>query len=114
MSTTFHSRAKKGGELGANGEWYEGGKFIATTEHPKRFGSRKPALRKQEIEPYKWEVGGEGQVAIFPQLAGVELFDRRSGKFSLNPGLRMEYLTESGLARRQSLIARYNAGERWA
>lgn len=28
-------RARKGGELGANGEWYEGGKFIATTEAAK-------------------------------------------------------------------------------
>lgn len=25
-------RARKGGEFGANGEWYEGGKFIATTD----------------------------------------------------------------------------------
>lgn len=29
-------RAKAGGEYGPNGEWYEGGKFIATTELPKR------------------------------------------------------------------------------
>lgn len=28
-------RAKAGGELGANGEWYEGGKFIATKDRPK-------------------------------------------------------------------------------
>jgi hypothetical protein len=28
-------RAAVGGELGANGEWYEGGKFIATKENPK-------------------------------------------------------------------------------
>lgn len=28
-------RAVVGGEFGANGEWYEGGKFIATNDHPK-------------------------------------------------------------------------------
>lgn len=28
-------RAAVGGELGANGEWYEGGKFIATKDNPK-------------------------------------------------------------------------------
>ena len=28
-------RARKGGEVGANGEWYEGGKFIATTDSAK-------------------------------------------------------------------------------
>lgn len=32
MSTTDQKRAKPGGEFGANGEWYEGGKFIATQE----------------------------------------------------------------------------------
>ena len=32
MNTT-QQRARVGGELGANGEWYEGGKFIATQEH---------------------------------------------------------------------------------
>ena len=35
-------RAKAGGEFGANGEWYEGGKFIATTDHVK-------------LPPVKWE-----------------------------------------------------------
>jgi hypothetical protein len=29
-------RAKAGGEFGANGEWYEGGKFIATTDRAKQ------------------------------------------------------------------------------
>jgi len=33
MKTTDQKRAKPGGEFGANGEWYEGGKFIATQEH---------------------------------------------------------------------------------
>ncbi len=28
-------RAAAGGEVGANGEWYRGGAFIATTDHPK-------------------------------------------------------------------------------
>lgn len=32
---TTQQRAKAGGELGANGEWYEGGKFIATKDNPK-------------------------------------------------------------------------------
>jgi len=32
MNTTIQRRARAGGEVGANGEWYEGGKFIATRE----------------------------------------------------------------------------------
>lgn len=35
MQETLQRRAKAGGERGANGEWYEGGKFIATTDHAK-------------------------------------------------------------------------------
>lgn len=50
-------RAVKGGELGANGEWYEGGKFINTVEqNAKRHGSAPKAakLRKVQIKPYVW------------------------------------------------------------
>lgn len=32
----WQARAAKGGETGANGEWYEGGKFIATTPETKK------------------------------------------------------------------------------
>lgn len=32
---TDQKRARAGGEMGANGEWYEGGKFIATKDNPK-------------------------------------------------------------------------------
>lgn len=38
-------RARAGGERGANGEWYEGGKFIATKDNPKS------APRIYEISP---------------------------------------------------------------
>lgn len=33
MANDTQRRAQKGGEFGANGEWYEGGKFIATSEN---------------------------------------------------------------------------------
>ena len=36
MDYTGQRRAQAGGEIGANGEWYEGGKFIATRDNPKR------------------------------------------------------------------------------
>lgn len=45
-TTTDQRRAKAGGEIGANGEWYEGGKFIATQED-----TIKTALMRHEITP---------------------------------------------------------------
>ena len=48
-------KAKAGGEWGANGEFYEGGKFVADSpDWQKRLGSRPKHGAKIEIEPYKW------------------------------------------------------------
>lgn len=43
MTTTNDGqrRAAAGGELGANGEWYEGGKFIATKDNSKSCGAKR-------------------------------------------------------------------------
>lgn len=44
--TTTQRRAQAGGEIGANGEWYEGGKFIATQEN-----TVKTAPMHHEVSP---------------------------------------------------------------
>jgi hypothetical protein len=62
-------RAKIGGEVGANGEFYEGGKFIATTDHSKRHGSVKRKPRKVQIRPFEWVIAEPGQRPIFPSSA---------------------------------------------
>lgn len=46
MDETTQRRAKVGGEYGANGEWYEGGKFIATHEN-----TIKVAPMRHEVSP---------------------------------------------------------------
>ncbi len=113
MATT--TRAKKGGEFGANGEWYEGGKFINTTpENAKRYGSTTKGSGKQEIAPYVWEVAPEGMRSIYKQIAGIcAKFDRASMQFiyAANPQI-LNYIGRTQ-AECEDLIARYNAGERW-
>ena len=52
--TVAQKRAPKGGAYGVNGEWYEGGKFIATVNNPKRHTISKKAGGKVEIAPYEW------------------------------------------------------------
>lgn len=108
------NRAAKGGECGANGEWYEGGKFIARTERPKSHGSRSKKPRRAQVEINTWIDGREGFMPIFPMLAGIEIFNRAANTFTLNPDLRGEfYASAEAVDRRCGLIENYNAGKRW-
>lgn len=112
MST--QARAKKGGEIGANGEFYEGGKFIARTEKAKSQKEAYRATRKQNVAPYVWEVAPEaGLVAIFPSLSGVEIFNRETGAFQFNSDLCGGFGTPEAIASRQHRIAAFNSGKRW-
>ncbi len=115
MATT-QKRAAIGGEVSkANGEFYEGGKFIATRDNPK---SRKLALqatKKQEIGHCKWEVPPvAGARGIFKQLAGIFKLDHAVDKFiadSLSPQTIAYY--GDHLTGMLALVERYNVGERW-
>lgn len=106
-------RAKAGGEVGANGEWYEGGKFINTVpENPKREGGRPSKPRKVEIEPFVWVVVAEWRQTIYTRLSGVygKVIDGRM-VLSVNPQT-LDYFGDT-MAEVERLAERYNAGERW-
>jgi len=110
--TTTHSRAKKGGELGANGEWYEGGKFIATTERPKSQVKIRGA-RKVEIEPCQW-VESAG-VSIYSEIKwDVKITNGTAVTHSMSfRGYDGDTLPADVVAAKLELIAKYNRGERW-
>lgn len=111
---TEQARAKKGGEIGANGEFYEGGKFIAKTERPKSQAEIRQATRKQEVAPYVWEVAPEiGWTAIFAGLSGVEIFNRETKTFLINPDLSGMFATADAIESRKNRIAAFNAGKKW-
>jgi hypothetical protein len=112
--TTAQKRAAVGGEFGANGEWYEGGKFINTVaDNAKRQAKR--SSRKEQVAPYKWEVVPEGMQSIFDFVASdyCRLID---GKLTVRTD---EYAdnafaySKTSRAFVQSLCDRWNAGERW-
>lgn len=107
----MHSRAKVGGEVGANGEWYAGGQFIATTDKPKTGRRQSKSGRKVEVEPYVWQVAPEGMAPIYRCLRGLEFV--RNGRAEFNPGLRGEFATAQEVASRMDRISRFNAGERF-
>jgi hypothetical protein len=106
----MQKRAQAGGQTGANGEWYEGGKFIATTEHPKGKAHKAQPIRKEQYEPYKWAIAPEpGQRPIY---AVLDAFAKR-----IWPGLQMErhehaIPTMWGYDTNE-LITMWNNGTRW-
>ena len=115
MATT--KRAAKGGEFGANGEWYEGGKFINTIpENQKKEGSHpKAKVRKVQVGPYEWAVQPTpGAQPIYIGAIGGVFADKfgRSRPASEVSDAALAYLgvTRDELAAR---IARHAAGERW-
>lgn len=118
---TNTKRAAKGGEFGANGEWYEGGKFINTVpENRKKEGSKpKGKPRKVQIEPYVWAFPPEGKTrALFSVVGGgAEYIDRRDPSKGIRPyapafsnGVMFNGETIEEV---QSICDRYNSGERW-
>lgn len=108
------TRAKQGGEFGANGEWYKGGQFLNTIEkNPKKQGSSRKGSGKREIEPYKWEVApSPNHRSIYVMIAGIygRVVDGQM-VLNINPQtLRFYGDNEADII---ALAERYNNGERW-
>lgn len=103
-------RAKRGGEYGVNGEWYDGGKWIANTEAPKRAGSVK-ATGRQEIAPWVWEVPPEGKRSLYAAYSGSWEKNGVGGFRCRN--LPVDYWGPAYLAESAAMAERWNAGERW-
>jgi hypothetical protein len=113
MTTGTKRRAAKGGEFGANGEWYEGGKFINTVpENQKKHGSHKGSgIRKVEIAPYEW-VMSDGKKSIYQNLAGIhgKVID---GRMVIRTSEQTLNYFGQTIQEVQTLADRWNAGERW-
>lgn len=107
-------RAIKGGEIGMNGEHYEGGQFLPNTTLGKMQKSSKASGgRKVEIAPYTWEVAPEGKKGIYRQIAGTVAQWETFGT-SFRPF--WPYLSQQSQETQEraiDLIGRWNTGERW-
>ena len=102
-------QAKKGGEIGVNGEFYEGGKFLPSTQKGK--GTSRKGTGKQEIAPYKWEFAPEGMKSIYRTISAFVRID--DGIMSI--GVEREVLSLNGvkILTLYYLIDLWNKGERW-
>lgn len=114
-------RAQKGGERGPNGAFYEGGKFMATTDHPKGTSTAaKQASGLRLIAPGELMVPPQpGAIAIYPRIR--HFIDHplyvATGQVRIakqfdddHPAVKTH---SSGLAELQDLAARFEAGVRW-
>jgi hypothetical protein len=117
MTSTDQKRAAKGGQIGVNGEFYEGGKFLPSTDRSKGKPKPKRPAGKVQVEPYRWEIAPEGMFPIM-QIIGAQAawIDRYSPDSGIEPfanGVAYYGDTHKG-HKVADLCAAWNRGERWA
>lgn len=114
MKNETQRRAKVGGEVGANGDWYDGGKFINTVaDNAKAHKETKRPTGRQQVASGVWETAEGQQRALYTCLAGVENFDRGTGKFSFNAALGSYFAEPEAIVNRKAKIEAFNRGEKW-
>lgn len=116
-NTCGQARAKGGGEWGPNGEWYNGGAFIATKDIPKMVREKieraaRAAGDAVPVGPGTWEVPPVGK---FPIWAHVGAYLDSSGKvneqyvrYQQNQGM-----SDQEISQVRDLGRRLAAGEHW-
>ena len=109
---TGTNRAKAGGEIGVNGERYEGGQFLPSTTLPKQAPtSRKAGTGKREIAPYVWEVAPEGMQSIYSRFS--HLWQITDGKAAVIDNAQALAYYKRSAEEVQAAADQWNAGERW-
>lgn len=113
------ARAIKGGEYGANGEWYKGGQYLNTVAENEKKEARKRAFKAKKVcvAPYTWEMSREGFFPIFMIVgtiaAYVDRYDVSKGIKPFQPGVNA-YGSDFKGHDVADLCERFNSGERFA
>ena len=103
--------AKAGGELGVNGEHYAGGQFLPSSIETRKGEFKrlkaKGGARKEEIEPYKWEIIPPGKRALMPLTQwGSGSIENPRGSGKLEPMARYD------TPQLRTMLDKWNRGER--
>lgn len=118
-------RAKAGGEVGPNGEWYKGGAFIATTDLPKatrQWIARNTSTTQVQVDFYEAGAAAKAdpRVGEFPILRMIGGNVLRGPTGPINE-LHLGYLLRDGSPESiqyvdglRDLVSKFVAGERWA
>jgi hypothetical protein len=116
MTTAPMRQAPAGGITGINGDFYEGGQFLPSTERPKHHqpAPKHTGPRREMIAPFTWEDRPEGKRSIYAALVGTDCeitpdgFMRRYA--GLNPAYQRDTIWGHDI---EDLIDSYNNGDRW-
>jgi hypothetical protein len=115
-----NGKARAGGQYGRNGEFYQGGQFLPSSERTIKgeFGNssktKKARVRRVEIAPREWAEAPEGKRSIWKTVAGTfAKYDWDTGNLVLNTNAQMLTYFDTTEAEVQDLVDRWNAGERW-
>lgn len=108
-------QAKKGGEIGVNGEHYKGGQFMpgnaSTVKGEHSSTSRKSGRpRRVLIEPGIFVEVNQGEKAIFARISAFVAVENGVMRQTASAHTVAYYGLETTLP---ELIRRYNAGERY-
>jgi hypothetical protein len=111
-------RAKTGGQIGQNGEFYKGGTFLPSTDNPKRTPTkRKRGPKRDLVAPGEFAEYPEGHGSIFMVIRNYVAFDRLAdgtfGPFRRSDNAKAIAYQFGDGAMLDELIAKYNAGERF-
>lgn len=112
------NRAKAGGQVGMNGEFYAGGTFLPNTQLPKMTPQQKVAKKylesKQEVEMNKWEYPPSEDVnSIYKRLSGGVPYNRENNKFIIGKMSQKTIDYMGGYDYLNKLVTAYNSGQRW-
>lgn len=111
-----NGQAPKGGIVGVNGEFYEGGKFLPSTARAK--GEPKPVKkftgpRKEQVTRYEYAERPEGMRSIYSAIVGSEAKEINgvmSRYEEINPAYARSEVYGCSI---DLLIERWNDGDRW-
>ncbi|EMO9521191.1 hypothetical protein PZT66_23990 [Pseudomonas aeruginosa] len=117
MRAMAAGRAKKGGEVGLNGEFYQGGSFLPSTRLPKRSASKAATcIRVSLVEPGVRQEVPDGKRAIFQQISAF-VSNRPDGSLFILPHLDSADCTcweaYGPYEHIQELVTQYNSGARF-
>lgn len=112
---TTAMRARKGGEVAPNGEFYKGGQFINTVpENAKRKKHcRRNSQRQVPVSPTEWGTPpSPGSLSIFKRLNGIYGVVA-DGQMKLNASPQTLAFYGDCESEIVALAEKYNRGERW-
>jgi hypothetical protein len=104
--------AKAGGEIGANGEFYKGGQFVADNPETVKSKYLKSPVRRICIEPYKWITANADTFGIWQQIEQLTFRYLWGKEMPIADWYTSDSVDEQNAEYYKALLEMYKRGER--